>query len=106
MPDSKSIKNLTAILILLFSNYLSGSVFAQTTTVRGSISDAKTGESIPFVSVFFEGSSAGKTTDFNGQYFIETSETVTRLRFSILGYKTEFRDVKPGESTQSRNKRT
>ncbi len=69
-------------------------VRAQTTTVRGLITDTKTGDPIPFVNVFFEGTSYGKTTDFNGQYFIEINEPVTRIRFSILGYKTEYRDVK------------
>ena len=92
-------KYILTALIMLFSFLLSDcNLFAQTTTIRGAITDAKTGEAIPFVNVFFEGTSAGKTTDFNGQYFIETNETVSRLRFSILGYKTEFRDTKYGES--------
>ena len=72
--------------------------FAQTSTVRGAVTDSKTGESIPFVNVFFEGTSIGKTTDFNGQYIIETNENVTRLRFSIVGYKTEYRDIQFGQS--------
>lgn len=71
--------------------------FSQT-IVRGAVTDAKTGETIPFVNVLFEGTNTGKTTDFNGQYFIQTNDTVSRIRFSILGYKTEFRNVKPGES--------
>ncbi len=75
-----------------------GKTIAQTTTIRGAVTDAKTGEAIPFVNVFFEGTSVGKTTDFNGQYFIEADVPVTRLRFSILGYKTELRDIKYGES--------
>jgi hypothetical protein len=68
------------------------------TTVRGAITDAKTGEAIPFVTVFFEGTSVGATTDFNGQYFIESKDSVTRIRFAILGYKTEFRDIKYNQS--------
>ena len=71
---------------------------AQVTTVRGAITDSKTGDPIPFVNVFFEGTSVGKTTDFNGQYFIETSDSVSKLRFSILGYKTEMRNVQYGQS--------
>ncbi len=96
MPDK--------ILIRLRITLLSGLVLfcmhasAQTTTVRGAVTDAKSGDPIPFVNVFFEGTNEGKTTDFNGQYFIETTQSVTRMRFSILGYQTEFRDIKPGES--------
>ena len=72
--------------------------FAQTTIIRGAVTDSKTGEALPFVNVFFEKSINGKTTDFNGQYFIETNDTVSRLRFSNLGYKTEIRDIKYGQS--------
>jgi hypothetical protein len=98
MPETilKKINIAIAILLLLFLKQ--SSVHAQTTTVRGAITDAKTGEGIPFVNVFFEGTNDGKTTDFNGQYFIETNDVVSKLRFSILGYKTEIRDIKYGES--------
>jgi hypothetical protein len=92
------LKYLFRSLLLLTLHLLTDSLLAQTTTVRGAVTDAKTGEAIPFVNVFFEGSSAGKTTDFNGQYFIETNDSVSRMRFSNLGYKTEYRTIKYGES--------
>jgi hypothetical protein len=76
---------------------MTGSAFAQT-IVRGAVTDSKTGDPIPFVNVFFEGTNEGKTTDFNGQYFIQTDQQPTKIRFSILGYKTEYREIKPGES--------
>lgn len=97
MSDFKTARNFFAF-ILFFIFVLNTNMYGQKTTVRGAITDAKTGESIPFVNVFFEGTNIGKTTDFNGQYFIETTDSVKRLRFSNLGYKTEFRDIKYGES--------
>ena len=89
---------LPAFMLLLFSLIATEQIYAQTTTIRGAVTDSKTGDAIPFVNVFFEGSTTGKTTDFNGQYFIETNEKVNRLRFGILGYKTEFRDIQYGQS--------
>ena len=97
MPDFKTARIFSGF-ILFFIFVLNTNMYGQKTTVRGAITDAKTGESIPFVNVFFEGTNIGKTTDFNGQYFIETTDSVKRLRFSNLGYKTEFRDIKYGES--------
>jgi len=92
-------RHILGIGILLFF-LVSGKFDAigQTTTVRGAVTDAKSGEPIPFVNVFFEGTNIGKTTDFNGQYIIEAHEPVTRLRFTNLGYKTEFRDIQYGQS--------
>ncbi len=97
MLNTLSKKILPAIL-LLFSLCATKQMLAQTTTIRGLVTDAKTGDAIPFVNVFFEGTSIGKTTDFNGQYFIETNEVVSRLRFSLLGYKTDFINISYGIS--------
>ncbi len=96
MHDLKTLTVYKALvtIILLFTAF---SLQAQT-TIRGAITDAKTGETLPFVNVFFEGTAIGKTTDFNGQYFIETTDSVSRLRFSLLGYKTELREIKFNQS--------
>ena len=94
-----SLPKIFPFLILLFLLLIEQkNSFAQTTIIRGAVTDSKTGEALPFVNVFFEKSINGKTTDFNGQYFIETNDTVSRLRFSNLGYKTEIRDIKYGQS--------
>ena len=45
---------------------------AQTTKVKGRVTDAKTGESIPFVSVFFKNTTIGVSTDLDGYYTMET----------------------------------
>lgn len=71
---------------------------AQTTTVRGAVTDAKTGEPLPFVTIIFEGTAIGKNTDFNGQYIIETNGATSRLKFTLLGYNTVVKDVAVGQS--------
>jgi hypothetical protein len=71
---------------------------AQKTTMRGLVTDAKTGEALPFVSIVVEGTQIGTSTDFNGQYFLETNVPVNTLKFSLLGYKTEYRSIDYGNS--------
>ena len=43
------------------------SLSAQTTKVRGRVTD-ESGEAVPFVAVFFEGTTVGITTDLDGWY--------------------------------------
>ena len=54
--------------------------------VKGKVTDAKTGEVLPLVNVFFTGTTIGMTTDFDGEYYLETREEVTELQASFVGY--------------------
>ncbi len=67
---------------------------AQTTRVRGRVTDAKTGEPIPYVSVFFPNTTIGITTDDNGIYDIETRDTSTMVHASMMGYLSQKKQVK------------
>ena len=51
--------------IFLFSSVF---VFAQQTIVKGKITDANSGDPIPFVNVVFKGTGIGSTTDFDGNF--------------------------------------
>ncbi|WP_445383898.1 TonB-dependent receptor [Robiginitalea sp. IMCC44478] len=72
--------------ILLFSLLLMGmGSFAQT-TVTGNVSD-ENGEPIPAANVVIVGKAIGTTTDFDGNFTLETSEVPPfQLRFSSVGY--------------------
>lgn len=70
--------------------------WAQSTRVRGKITDAKTGEPLPLVNVVFKGSTIGVTTDFDGMYTLETREAVEELQASFVGYEFQTRKVNPG----------
>lgn len=98
MHDFNQKKTHLIVAFIFYAICSSVQIFAQTTTIRGAVTDAKTGEGIPFVNVFFDGTTIGKTTDFNGQYFIETNEKISRLRFTNLGYKNELKDILYGQS--------
>ncbi|WP_445381026.1 TonB-dependent receptor [Robiginitalea sp. IMCC43444] len=72
--------------ILLFSMLLMGmGTFAQT-TVTGNVSD-ENGEPIPAANVVIVGKAIGTTTDFDGNFTLETSEVPPfQLRFSSVGF--------------------
>lgn len=60
--------------------------FAQTREVHGSITDASTGEGVPFASVMVKGTMNGVASDADGVYSIEAASDAV-LAFSAIGYK-------------------
>ncbi len=67
---------------------------AQSTKVRGRVTDADTGEGIPFVGVYYKGTTIGISTDLNGNYSIETRDPAAKiLTAAILGYDTQEAEV-------------
>ena len=78
--------------ILLVFALLAYPLFSQETVVRGKITDAASGDPIPYVNVVFKGTSIGATTDFDGNYLIRTTSPTDSLIASYIGYK---RRVKP-----------
>lgn len=63
-------------------------------TISGQVTDARTGDALPFVNVFYEGSS-GVQTDFFGKYTIQRKSG--RLFFSNIGYITKSFPIKQVE---------
>jgi hypothetical protein len=83
------------VLFLLSTTMLS---FAQNTVVKGTVTDAKTKETLPYVTVVFAGSTQGISTDNNGKFSISTSNaTYTQVKISFVGYKTVIRTIEPGK---------
>lgn len=66
-------------------------------TITGSVIDAKTKEPIAGATVWIKESSAGTTTDVNGNYSINISGTSGLLSFSYLGY--EAQTIPVGDNT-------
>ena len=74
------------VLLLSFSLGLT----AQTTRVKGKVTDADTGEPIPFASIYFDGTTIGISTDLEGEFVLETrSEQAQALTASIIGYESQ-----------------
>ncbi len=69
---------------------------AQTTEVTGRVTDASTGEALPYVNVVFKGTTVGTSTDFDGFYTLKTTGKADSILVSYLGYISATRGVKPG----------
>ena len=69
--------------VLLFG--VSSSMFAQNVKVTGVVTDAGSGETIPFASVMVKGTMNGVSTDADGVYSITASKDGI-LVFSSIGY--------------------
>lgn len=93
----KTVKALFLILFIVCS--LPAICTAQTTKVKGRVTDAGTGEGIPFASVIFKGTSIGVSTDLDGYYTMETRKPTGEciLVATILGFdQQEVPAVKGG----------
>ena len=67
------------------------------TSASGIVKDSITGEPLPFVSVYFDGSTIGAMTDDNGTFTLQNNQGYTKLAAASLGYDTKFIDLKPGK---------
>nr|WP_155212184.1 DUF5686 and carboxypeptidase-like regulatory domain-containing protein [Fulvivirga aurantia] len=72
--------------------------FAQQTVITGKVTDANTGDPVPFANVVFAGTTNGTTTDFDGRYTIQTNQTVDSVRASYVGYITKTKAIESGVS--------
>ncbi len=89
-------KQLVYLFILCF--HLVG--VSQQTIITGAVSDAGTGEKLPYVSVRFVDSKIGTLTDSVGGFKIETYYATDSLRFSLSGYVAQTIRIKRDESQQ------
>ena len=65
------------------------SLFAQSTTITGTVTEKGSGSTLPGVSVIIKGTTTGSVTDFDGKYAINVENFENKfLVFSSLGYKT------------------
>lgn len=64
----------------------SAGLSAQNTTIRGRVTDAATGEPMPYTNVYVEGKFIGTMTDDNGNYELNVNKRADTLAASALGY--------------------
>ena len=72
---------LASLMMVLVCNV----AIAQNITVKGVVTDAATGETVPFASIQVKGTMTGTATDTDGNYSIDVPRNAT-LIFSSIGY--------------------
>ncbi len=60
--------------------------------IKGSVTEAESGQPIPGVMVLLE-EHRGVTTDVSGHFFVKSEAPVSKLQFRFLGYKTVTKEV-------------
>ncbi len=82
------------ILALLFLFPLAS--IAQTTSVTGTVTDLKSRQTIPYVSIKTSDSTVLTTSQADGKFFFQTSRAISQILISYVGYKTKIINIKPG----------
>lgn len=72
--------------------------FGQNTIIRGDVTDSDTGEYLPSVSILFQGTSIGTTTDMDGMFDFSAKTNATKLIVSYLGYQEKEVTIRPGRT--------
>ncbi len=81
--------NLLRILVIMavVQSIFAFTLYAQTQKVKGIVTDAQTGETLPTVNVSIKGTSQGTITLGDGNYEITVTSADAVLIFSYVGYK-------------------
>ena len=75
------------MLLLCILATVSFGLYAQNITVKGTVKDAASGESIPYAAIQIKGTTSGAVTDVNGAYSI-SAPAKGILVFSSIGYES------------------
>ena len=86
-------KKISFLLLFLF---LSITFFPQT-TIKGTIKDSETGDTLAFANVIIS-KTEGTVTDAEGNFRIEINHKVTQFEISYIGYENKTIVVKPSKS--------
>ncbi|MBE9491822.1 MAG: carboxypeptidase-like regulatory domain-containing protein [Bacteroidetes bacterium] len=83
------------VFIVLLWQIISTPVDAQITKIMGRVIDAETKEPVLFAHVYFKGKQIGVSTDFNGDFSIETKAVIDSIFISYVGYISQARKITP-----------
>lgn len=88
---------LSTIPVFLFLLLLS-SISVGQTVIEGKVTDADSGDPIPFASVYFLGTTKGTATDFDGFFKLTGEAETDTLVVSFIGYETKKKVYQKGVS--------
>ncbi|MDX9881124.1 MAG: TonB-dependent receptor [Prolixibacteraceae bacterium] len=85
---------ITLSITLFLSLFCSVVLFGQPGFLRGAVFDEKTGEFLPGVTIFAEGTSLGTITDLDGKFNLSIAPGIYQIRVSFISYETlHIKDV-------------
>lgn len=91
-------------MLFLFVFVLSTSIYAQTGTITGTVTDAATSEPLIGVNITLAGTTMGAATNLDGEYEISGVESGTyRLRANFVGFQSFVTTVEVGSGTTTLN---
>jgi len=90
----------TLISVFIF---ITNSLFAQTGTISGIVTDSLTGNGLPGANILIQGTSRGTATDLNGFFVLKVSPGVYNLVISYIGYETKKIENLKVEATKKIN---
>ena len=89
-----SIVKIILIILFFLSSIQLSSQPKNHHTITGNVYDEESGEPIPFVNVFLDGTTLGSSTDQNGKYIISNiPRGAYRIIVSMIGYQRDDRDL-------------
>lgn len=92
-------RNITALIILLGLFCTKG--FPQTSyLVKGRVTDATTGDPIPFANIGIRGQLGGTTTNFDGIYELKFTPPADSLTVTYVGYASRSKAIMPNVAEQ------
>ncbi len=89
------------ILLLFLLLLLSSSALAQK-TIKGTVTDAKTGETLPSTNILIEDTYRGTITNANGAYTLTIPDSLLPVNLIVryIGYQSQSREITAYSSTQ------
>ncbi|HRW69797.1 TonB-dependent receptor [Lentimicrobium sp.] len=81
-------RSIKLFLVLLLTTSMVAVLHAQNGFIRGSVFDDATGETLPGVTIFAEGTTNGTLTDFDGKFNLSIAPGTYNLRISFISYET------------------
>ena len=72
-------------------------------TFSGRVTDAQSGDPVPFASVAFKGKNLGTTTNFEGFYSLKVKILSDSLLVTSMGFQTRAKAIDPKQAGQTIN---
>lgn len=92
--------NYQKLLTLIFFLFACGQVSIGQSILKGTVTDAQTGDPLPGVNVYLSGTTYGVSTNETGYYKLSTSDPGTyNLVFSFVGYRKKVRRIEVAPSS-------